>query len=134
MAKTTRKKYPNSFRIKVAKEAAGGSVVAVAKKYKLSDNNVYNWRAILKSSGEAGFVGAGKRAPLSNKVGKVAPVGNNPGQIKKRLGVAISGVVADIITGLRSQLATETKRRVSAERSVEKARKQLHRAMVSLKG
>lgn len=131
MAKA-RKRYPNDFRIKVAKEADSGSITDVAKKFKVPENNVYNWRATYRKHGEAGFVGMGKRGPRAGAVRAV-----NSGQLQKRLerdaGKALSGLLGKAIVDLRSQLAAEQQRRKNAEKVLRIVRGRLQKIIAAVK-
>lgn len=134
MAKIVRKKYPNDFRIKIAKEADAGSIADVAKKHKLAENNVYNWRATFRKYGEAGFVGVGKRGPRANSTPvslKSASVGPNKAHLRKKLekaaGQALSGLLGEVVVDLRTSLAAEQKRRVAAEKALLAVRSRLQK-------
>lgn len=120
-----RKQYPNDFRIKVAKEAdAGGSLPEVAKKYKVPENNVYNWRATFRKHGEAGFVGMGKRGPRATSNGS----GSNKATLssfQKAAGAALSKVMDEA-------LAEERKRRVAAEKALAAVRGKLSQLLKTL--
>lgn len=127
MAKATRKQYPNEFRIKVAKEAQEGSASEVAKKYKLQENSVYNWRNVLRTKGEAGFVGMGKRGPnaVAAKVGaKSTPLASSA-SLKKRLEKAAGQALDGVLGELRGQIANEQKLRIAAERELQTLRSKL---------
>ena len=126
MAKTPRKQYPNDFRIKVAKEAQEGSPTEVAKKYKLPENSVYNWRAVLRTKGEAGFVGMGKRGPGTTKKGlgagfKLA----SSAAIKKRLEKATGQALNGVLDELRGQITKEQKLRIAVEKELQGLRNKL---------
>lgn len=124
MARAPRKQYPNEFRIKVAKEADTSSITEVAKKYKLPDNSVYNWRATLRKHGEAGFVGMGKRGPRATGNSGSTKVTLDRG-LEKAAGAAISKV-------LRDALGKEQQRRVAAEKALAEVRKKLQQVLSSI--
>lgn len=125
------KRYPTQFRLKVAKAATAGSVVDVAKKYKVSEPSVYSWRNTLRDHGEAGFTGKQKQKTVG-----VAPrvTVTNSTHLKKRIGVAISDVLGDAVVNLRSQFTAERKRRVAAERSLRIIQNQLQKILLTTKG
>lgn len=127
MAKVARKQYPNDFRIKVAKEANEGSITEVAKKYRVPENNVYNWRATFRAHGEAGFVGMGKRGP---KAGNSSPTkATLSGNVNKRLERAAGAALSKV---LGEALGAERKRRVEAEKALAEVRKRLQKLYLSI--
>lgn len=129
MARAPRKDYPNDFRIKVAKEAQESPVPEVAKKFKLPENSVYNWRATFRKFGEAGFVGPGKRGPVALAA---KPKGNGALKLpsvlsgktlEKAAGQALSGLVGKAVASLKAQVETEQKLRLAAERKLQAIQK-----------
>ena len=119
-----RRLFPNEFRIKLAKEADAGSVTAVAKKYKTSEQNVFNWRNTYREFGEAGFVGVGQR-----RAAKAKP---NSHHLKTLPSDAIPGVLGDVISKLRTKVVAERKRRKETEQVLRLVRDRIQKLIATV--